>query len=129
MEIQLTYRTIIAIFFIIILYFIAKSISHYISLKLSRRYSQTSFPELLLILKTIIDTELDVYEKSVFLNRQGITNANYENYYNEITKHIIDSIPENYYEQMSKYLTKEAVITYICHLVHQYLQEKIYIAP
>ena len=75
--------------------------------------SDASFEELLLVLNAAINTELDLWEKDVFKGQNNVvgTNSRYDNYYYEITDHIISSLSPNYFLNMGKYITEEAVVS------------------
>lgn len=92
---------------------------------ISSSYDTIPFTDLVVILRFLIDGELKNYDDTIFKQKGSITNSNFENFYNDITKHIISSIPENFYVQMSKYLSREAVIRIICRDVRKYLIEKV----
>lgn len=63
--------------------------------------SNLDLSELLLILNVVINTELDLYEKDVFNTKGAITNANFENFYNDIVHNIINSLSDDFFNQIS----------------------------
>lgn len=87
--------------------------------------SETTFQELLLALNASIQTEFDLWEKDVFANKQAITNSNFENYYIEITTHIINSLSPTFFLNISKYITEDAVVSMIGRKTKEYLSSKI----
>lgn len=89
------------------------------------KVSDVSFQELLLALNAAIQTELDIWERNVFVNKQAITNSNFENYYNEISIHIAKSLSPTFYLNISKYISEDAVISIIGRKTREYLTGKI----
>lgn len=87
--------------------------------------SEVSFQELLLALNAAINTEIELWEKDVFVNKQAITNSNFENYYIDISDHIIKSLSSVFFINMGKYITEDAVITIIGRRVKEYLSGKV----
>lgn len=87
--------------------------------------SEVSFQELLLALNAAIQTEFDLWEKDVFVDKGSITNSNFENYYNEITYHIINSLSPIFFVNMGKYITEDAIISIIGRKTKEYLTSKI----
>lgn len=87
--------------------------------------SDVSFQDLLLALNAAIQTEFDLWEKDVFVNKGSITNSNFENYYNEITYHIINSLSPIFFVNMGKYITEDAIISIIGRKTKEYLTSKI----
>lgn len=87
--------------------------------------SEVSFQELLLALNAAINTEIELWEKDVFVNKQAITNSNFENYYVDISDHIIKSLSPVFFINMGKYITEDAVITIIGRRVKEYLSGKV----
>lgn len=84
-----------------------------------------SFTEMLAALNATINTEIDIYEKNIFSTKGAITNANFDNFYNDITKSILDALSPSYYYHMSVYLKDTAVATIVCRKVKEYLSGKI----
>lgn len=89
------------------------------------KVSDVSFQELLLALNAAIQTELDIWERNVFVNKQAITNSNFENYYNEISIHIAKSLSPTFYLNIGKYISEDAVISIIGRKTREYLTGKI----
>ena len=87
--------------------------------------SDTSFQELLLALNAAIQTELDLWEKDVFANKNALTNSNFENFYYEITDHIIKSLSPIFFKKMTQYISEDAIISIVGRKVKEYLTGKI----
>lgn len=87
--------------------------------------SDMSIENILLILKTVINTEIEMYEKNIFVKRGAMTNANFENYYKDIVTNITKSLSKEFYFKAGLFLTEEAIVTIICRQVKDYLTEKI----
>lgn len=81
--------------------------------------------DILLILKTVINTEIDMYEKNIFVKRGAMTNANFENYYRDIVDSILNSLSKEFFFKAGLFLTEDAIVTIICRQVKDYLTEKI----
>lgn len=86
---------------------------------------EVTFEELLNALNVIVNTCIQMYEKNVFSVKGSITNANYDNFYYDITSMIFDSLSDTFYTQISAYITKDAVATIVCRNVKEYLNSKI----
>lgn len=103
--------------------------TYVVFLKIMTKYHKTvdqvSIQELLMVLNAVIQTEFDLFDKDIFVNNRGITNSNFENYYNEISMHIIDSLSPVFFENMSKYMTQDAIITLVGRKVKEYLTLKV----
>lgn len=87
--------------------------------------SEVSFQELLLALNAAIQTEFELWEKDVFVDKGSITNSNFENYYLEITDHIIKSLSPIFFTNISKYITEDAVVSIIGRKTKEYLSGKV----
>lgn len=92
-----------------------------------KRYSANlSMSELLVSLNTIIENEINVYERSIFDGgRKIINNAQYNNYYKDLAERIIDDLSPEFFERVSFFMKKEAIVSLICRTVKDYLSEKI----
>lgn len=97
-----------------------------ILIKYRRITSDVSIQELLIILNSVIQTELELFDKDVFSTKGSLTNSNFDNYYHEISRHIIDSLSPVFFENISKYMTEDAVITLIGRHVKEYLVTKVH---
>ena len=88
------------------------------------RSYDVSYDELIGSLNAIINTELDIYTKNVFSKKGGLNNANFENYYQDIIKHIYNGISKDLLTRLSFYLTEDEIITLIAKTTLTYLQDK-----
>ena len=87
--------------------------------------SDTSFEELLIALNAAIQTEFDLFEKNVFVDKTAITNSNFDNFYFEMTEHIIKSLSPLFYKKMTQFITEDALYSIIGRKVKEYLTGKI----
>ena len=119
---QITITTIIlcSIFIIASMIFLKYVLTPY-----RTQFLDQSFEELLIVLNAAIQTELDLFEKDVFQSKQAITNSNFDNYYEEISRKIIDSLSPTFYISIQRYLSYDAVITLIARKVKVYLTGKV----
>jgi len=85
----------------------------------------STLPELLITLNTIINTEFTLYEKNVFTTKGTLTNANFENFYKDITNNVINSLSNDFFIKIGYYIKQEAVVSIICRNVKDFLVEKI----
>lgn len=111
----------IAICIIVVAYIICDKIL----CKYTLTTSSDSFQELVLTLNIAIQTELDLWEKDVFVDKNAITNSNFENYYHEITNHILKSLSPIFFKKISQYITEDAVISIVARKTKEYLAGKI----
>jgi len=97
----------------------------YIYSNYKRDTSNSEFSDLMEVLNIIVHTEIDIYEKNVFDTKAAITPQNFENYYNDIVKNIIKSLSPKFFVKMNQYITEDALISYICRIVKEYLSGKV----
>ena len=97
---------------------------NYFSNKFIIKKRTLSFEDLIVIMTTVVQNEINIYERSFFRHKGAITNANYENFYHDLTNRIFSALPKTFFDEMSRYITTEAAATIICEKVHSYLQEK-----
>lgn len=76
-------------------------------------------------LSLIINSEISEYEKNIFQNNRPITNSNFENYYNDITKKTIAAISPILMKQLCVYITEDTIYKYIGRTVREYLVKKV----
>lgn len=81
-------------------------------------------------LKVLIVTQVREYER--FLENSTdedygttMTNSQFVNYYNDMCKHVIKSVPPLFYEAASPYLTEDAIHEFITENIFSYLAEKV----
>lgn len=110
--------------FSVVLIAAAVCIVRYVTTRYFVPPQQATFDELISCLTLIINTEIAMYEQTIFRHKGAITNSNYENFYNDLVTRILDAIPERFYLEMSRFMTKEEVVTIICHKIHSYLRGK-----
>jgi len=87
--------------------------------------SDISFSELLSVLNAAINTELELWEKDIFKEQPNAigTNSRYENFYHEISMHIVETLSPSFFLNMSKYMTEEAVVSLIGRRVKIFLND------
>ena len=81
----------------------------------------------LAILNAIIQTEIDVYDNDIFERKGGLTNQEFENYLDLITKDITNKLSDNFIKLLSKYWTTAAIYEYVVRRVKAYLIEQVYV--
>ena len=87
--------------------------------------SEVSFQELLIALNAEIQTEFELWEKDVFVDKKAITNSNFDNYYMEITNQIIKSLSPIFFVNIGKYISEEAVVSIIGRKTKEFLVTKV----
>ena len=90
-----------------------------------RRISPHEFIGLLTVLSSQVQTEIDTYDKDIFINKGSITNNNFDNYYQDLTHRVIDNISPSMIDQLTQYYTEEAIYKFIGRSVRDYLVSKI----
>ena len=90
-----------------------------------RRISPNEFIGLLSVLSSQVQTEIDTYDKDIFINKGSITNNNFDNYYQDLTHRVIDNISPSMIDQLTQYYTEEAIYKFIGRSVRDYLVSKI----
>lgn len=89
------------------------------------RQPNESFDTLLGILLSMISVELDLYEKEIFNDRMGITNANFANFMQDICSAINSHISPDFMRMITVYVTEDFVYTLITKKVKAYLVSKV----
>ena len=108
---------------LILIWFVGQT---YSKTKSSIHEAQVSdFPTLLEILLAMIDIELQLYENEIFNDREGITNSNFNNFYQDICESIETHISPEFMSMMTVYVTEEFVYTLIARKVKAYLVTKV----
>lgn len=91
-----------------------------------RQTADLSVTELLTSLNAIMENEITIYERSIFEGGRKITtNAQFDNYYNDIVNRIIDDLSPEFFDRMSYFMKKEAVVALICRTIKAYLADQI----
>lgn len=90
-----------------------------------RNSTPEEFLNLLTILSSQIQSELDSYDSDIFKSKGSITNNNFDVYYRDITSRILKNINPNLIKDLSYYYTEDAVYRFIGRSVRDYLVTKI----
>lgn len=90
-----------------------------------RNSTPEEFLNLLTILSSQIQSELDSYDSDIFQSKGSITNNNFDIYYRDITSRILKNINPNLIKDLSYYYTEDAVYRFIGRSVRDYLVTKI----
>lgn len=90
-----------------------------------RNSTPEEFLNLLTILSSQIQSELDSYDSDIFQSKGSITNNNFDVYYRDITSRILKNINPNLIKDLSYYYTEDAVYRFIGRSVRDYLVTKI----
>jgi hypothetical protein len=112
---------IIAIIFLITSYIFYSHI--YLTFK--HRSAPIQADELVKMLTAIMNLEVEIYEKNIFVKRGALTNATFENYYHNMMDEILASLSGDFMYRINFYIKQEAVVTIIARTVRQYLTDKI----
>lgn len=114
------------VFTLVMIYVFAEKFMNEVYIRNKPRMNASlSFTELLSILATIINTEIEAYEEDIFTEKGNITNQNFENYYKDITNKIIENISPEFESNLKFYLTEEAIYKMIARSVKNYLTKKV----
>ena len=90
-----------------------------------RNSTPEEFLNLLTILSSQIQSELDSYDSDIFQSKGSITHNNFDVYYRVITSRILKNINPNLIKDLSYYYTEDAVYRFIGRSVRDYLVTKI----
>lgn len=91
----------------------------------SNPFPEDNFEELLIILRLIINSELEEYDKEIFSRKGSLTNQNFDMYYDDICKKVIGNISPNVMTQLTRYTTEENVYRIVARSTKEYLKNKI----
>lgn len=82
--------------------------------------------DILEILNIAIDLQFTVYDNNIFSGEERILNSSsFENYYNDITTHVIKFLSPSFFKKAAVYFNEEALIELICSMVKEYLEKKV----
>jgi len=112
---------IIILFVVIVLIFALYVYLNLVYASYKKKTFRMSFEESWEVLSMIVKSEIELYETDVFEHKKAITNANFENFYNDLSKRIISKISDDLMNSLTHYMTYEAVISYIARTVKKYL--------
>lgn len=99
---------------------------HFIYLPYKHRSVHLSAKELFETLQVILTNEIRLYENSIFDKKDMVlSNSTFENYYNDICGHVVDSISPDFMYRIKFYITEEEVVSIICKNVKAYLLDKL----
>lgn len=88
--------------------------------------AQASLTDIFATLNIAINTEFDLWEKDVFVDQTGIgSNAQYENYYNEICVSILNSLSDAFFDTAEKYIRRDAIATIIARQTKNFLNKHV----
>lgn len=92
-----------------------------------RSTADLSMPELLTALNAVIENQTAIYEKSIFEggNKPIASNTQFDNYYKDLCKRILDDLSPEFFDRMSFFMKKEAVVALICRTVKVYLTDHV----
>ena len=110
---------------LLMLYLAAHHFFKRIYLPYKNQLINLNFEDALLVLKTIINTELDAYENDIFSKKGSITNSNFDNFYKDITNKIVRSVSPELIRFLAHYITEDMVYIIIARSVKKFLSEKI----
>lgn len=98
----------------------------YVNKVIKRRHQpQINFDTLLEILLSMVSVELDLYEREIFNDRTGLTNANFTNFMQDICGAIESHISPEFMQMITVYVTEDFVYTLITKKVKAYLVSKV----
>ena len=113
------------IFIAAIVLFVLYAFFHWVLPQFIANTRRESLTDMLIALKAVINLQLDLYEENIFNDKGDISNANFENYYDDITVNIINSISPEFFLKIKGYMTEDAVVSLICRIVKEYLTKKV----
>lgn len=88
--------------------------------------SELSLSDVVATLNVIINTELELWEKDVFVDQSGIgNNSQYENYYNEICMNILNSLSDAYFDSAEKFIKRDAIATIVARHTKNFLNKHV----
>lgn len=88
-------------------------------------FPEDSFEDLLIILRLIINSELEEYDKEIFSRKGSLTNQNFDTYYDDLCTKIIGNISPSVIHQLVRYTTEENVYRIVARATKEYLKDKI----
>lgn len=88
--------------------------------------SNASLEDVIMTLNVTVNTEFELWEKDVFIDDGGIANnSQYENFYNEISINILNSLSEAFYISAERYLTRDAIVTIVARQTKNFLNKHV----
>lgn len=87
---------------------------------------KASLEDIIMTLNVTVNTEFELWEKDVFIDDGGIANnSQYENFYNEISMNILNSLSDAYFDTAEKFIKKEAIITIVARQTKNFLNKHV----
>ena len=125
--IKMTSIDIILVVFISICFIILAlySLEPFIRFIYNQKRAPQSIEEAISIIELLVNLQITAYENDIFNTKGAITNANFDNFYNDLVDRVLETIPNEFFNMVSPYMTQEAVITIICKTIKTYLVSKI----
>lgn len=111
---------------LLLIYYLTQRFYNLIWIPYKKSVGGHSFEDLILILRTVINTELDAYENDVFRLKGSLTNSNFNQFYLDITKKISQDIPDEFLDDLKQYLTQDAIFRIIGREVKKFLEDHIH---
>lgn len=88
--------------------------------------AKASLEDIIMTLNVTVNTEFELWEKDVFIDDGGIANnAQYENFYNEISMNILNSLSDAYFDTAEKFIKKEAIATIVARQTKNFLNKHV----
>ena len=82
--------------------------------------------DILSALNTVIEIQFTIYENNIFKDDHSIlSSATFENYYKDLTSHVIKTLSPPFFIKASLYFNEDAIIELICSMTKEYLEKKI----
>ena len=82
--------------------------------------------DVLAIVSTVLEIQFATYQNNIFSGEERILNtASFENYYKDLTKHVIGALSPSFFKKASLYIKEDALIEIICSMIREYLQKKV----
>ena len=85
---------------------------------------ELTFDDSLAIINTIINLELDIYENDVFDKQDTLSNAQYENFLQDIITRIDNALSPVLVASITRYMSEGELYTWIIRLVRRYFDKK-----
>lgn len=89
-----------------------------------RQPKSLAFDEAKNIVLQIINLELDIYENDVFDKQETLSNAQYENFLEDIVTRIDNALTPELINSMKVYMTEAEIYTWIIRVVRRYFDDK-----
>ena len=116
---------IVAAILLLVVFCLSATFLYMLKNREKNRLESLPFEDLMTVLSLIINTELAEYDNELLIGDRPITNQNFDTFYADITRKILDNVSDELMDALALYTTRDNVIRIIARRTKAYLRDKI----